>query len=99
MEIPFKMGDQSFGLALSDHYASRVTITWPPKGDVGTLLPPKIPRAKPGQLPIAELVTEAAPAPVANVVEESFQEPAKVVQPKVIERQEPAAYKPTYTAP
>ena len=100
MEIPFTMGDQQFGLALSDHYASRVTITWPPKGDVGTLLPPRVPRAKPGQLPIAELVESAAPAPVVEVVEESFPAPAKVIQqPQVVERKESTAYKPTYTAP
>ena len=31
-----------------------MTITWAPKGDVGTLLPPKVPRAKPGQVPVEE---------------------------------------------
>ena len=31
-----------------------MTITWPPKGDVGTLLPPKVPRIKPGAVPVEE---------------------------------------------
>ena len=56
---------------LSDHFASRVTITWPPKGDVGTLLPPKVPRIKPGAVPVEE--------PEVIVVEPT------VVEPTVIE--------------
>jgi hypothetical protein len=44
-----------------------VTITWPPKGDVGTLLPPAVPRLKPGQVLIEE--------PEVIVVEPTVVEP------------------------
>ena len=97
----FTYQGQKFPLNLSDHFATRITIEWPVKGEQATLLPNRVPMHN--GVPISELQEIApvtAPVPQPKPQPQPQPQPVEVIaKPERVVVQPTPVYEPSYTPP